>query len=113
MLCVCAFVRACARARERACVWHRVCGCVLPDRLPPGDVSVPRIKFLECFVYLVYDTDSKGTWFSREVLAEKRLDPALEVAPPARRAQLLSVTISYDQLPSRCLRRRGSILRSR
>ena len=41
-------------------------------------MSVPLISFLECFVYLVYDIDEKSNWARREVLAEKRLDDALE-----------------------------------
>jgi hypothetical protein len=50
----------------------------LAQRLAADDVSVPRITFLECFVYHLLETDRNGSWTHRQVLAEKRLDAALE-----------------------------------
>ena len=47
-------------------------------QLAADDVSVPRITFLECFVYHLLETDRNGSWTHRQVLAEKRLDAALE-----------------------------------
>ena len=49
----------------------------LAKRLAADDVSVPRITFLECFVYHLRKTDKNGSWTYRDVLAEKRLDAAL------------------------------------
>jgi hypothetical protein len=40
----------------------------LSQRLPPGDVSVPRISFLDCCVYLIYAPDVAGNLVPREVL---------------------------------------------
>jgi hypothetical protein len=50
----------------------------LAQRLAADDVSVPRITFLECFVYHLRETDKNGSWTYCNVLAEKRLDAALE-----------------------------------
>jgi len=50
----------------------------LAQRLAADDVSVPRITFLECFVYHLREADKNGSWTYRELLAEKRLDVPLE-----------------------------------
>ena len=50
----------------------------LAQRLAADNVSVPRITFLEGFVYHLLETVKNGSWTYRELLAEKRLHATLE-----------------------------------